>query len=1327
MASLKDLGNSLQGFFSNAGKAVSSALPQVGQAVWNATPIGQVQQLQKLAPQVQSFIQKYPSPASYFQQQPIVSPLQQQQQPNMIQQAGYAFARSPVARAIESAQKFVESPQQVNLPQVPSQINFGVGPIKPLQMARDIINTPISYATNTGLDFAQNVGKTIRGDQLAKYNELKSPVTKLGYQIGGIAGNAPNLNISNKPQEILANVAGTIEGPLSVYSGGKVLGLGKEAAKQATKQTLKQLIIHGTKEGAKQGLLFGMLQGLQEGRDKTIPGQLVDAATYGLGGATLGGALGGGMAAGGHAFGSMVNIIKKFNPNFSPEQAIVEAKNFLKSELGNFVGVGKRKNEPVFYGDLRESLGLPRNGDYQTGAIDFGAEVGTKSKVELPKPESLQPMAKLPQVGDMAPPIKIYKEYGNTMPLEIPSDAKKSLTPEAYKVWDSMVTEKEVPISSLVKGENWQTNKVAGRKITEPIIINKDGLIFDGHNRVNQAIANGDTTIKAKIMPWRGEFESKMNELKYNNSLTSQVGDKTSLAPEVPSQQPRGFTTSVKESKNVISPVQEQVNAAYTPKPNTQLMGEAQALLQSGAKIDFKNVKNIDQKITATIQEAINQQSTNPELAANLFNNLSEQGTELGRGIQAFSLLNKMSPEAIALSAAGKIKKYNQTATRKIPELTGDQVALIGQKVDAIKKLADGSREKNIAINELSNTINQFIPSSIVDKALTVWKAGLLTSFRTTERNILSNTVHGAMEIAKDVPASVADIIMAAKTGKRTITPTIQGTGEFLSKKTAQQISDVVKLGYDASEDISKFDHKSINWGNNPLEQVLKKYTDIVFRSLGAQDKPFYNAAFKRSLYSQAGAEALNAGQKGSRQFIQNLVENPTELMVKNAVNDANIATFKTKNVASNVANTIKRELSKTEIGKLASEVVMPFTGVPSSVLGQISSYSPIGLLKGIASTGKVLAQDIPELQRQAAQEIGRGVIGTGIFGLGAYLASKGLITGQPKDATEQRQWDLENKPRNSIMIGGKWRSLNSIGPEAVVALAGAKLNEAMKSPEGSLGGYAGTLAKDYLDQSFVTGLQQPVNVITDPNRYGKAYVGNQLASIVPNIVKDASKAFDPLQRETNTIQDYFKQSIPGLRNTLIEKRDVLGNTMKQEPTGAGAFFDLFNSKTPVNNQAIQELSRLNAVGENATPGKAVATQNLGGVKTKLTPDQLNEFEKNVGPKITQALSDLFSTQYYKSLSDVDKSKLVDSTVAKVRKEYRDSFGTDGQKTSAKTIKIKAAPKMKKASVKKLSVKSVKVPKMKKTKVTNFKVAKPKKIKVTKSKPITYRSIMSKA
>jgi hypothetical protein len=779
----------------------------------------------------------------------------------------------------------------------------------------------------------------------------------------------------------------------------------------------------------------------------------------------------------------------------------------------------------------------------------------------------------------------------------------------------------------------------------KPIVVGKDGFIIDGRNRALSAKKQG-VLIDAYV-PSSGEIPKGVPEGKAKFKQPIKV-------PE----QPRGFTESVQQAGNIPKRVKGMVQNVYTQKPNTKLMGEAQALLQEGASLDITKVQNVDQKIAATIQEAINQQRKNPDLAANLYNNLARQGTELGRGVQAFSLLQKMTPEAIAKSAAGKIQEYNRTAVRKIPELTGDQLKMITSKVDAIKKLTVGSREHNIAVNELSNTINQFIPSSIADKAITVWKAGLLTSLRTTERNLFGNSIHAIVETVKDLPATMADMLMSMATGKRTVTFTTKGVSEGWSKKTAQQISDTIKLGYDATEDISKFDHKRITWGNTPLEKGLKVYTDAVFRSLGAQDKPFYNAAFKRSLFSQAGAEAINVGRGGDRSFIQSLVNKPTEDMLKIAMSDANVATFKDKNSASKVVNAIKQELSKVklgefEVGKLISEITMPFTGVPSSILGQIASYSPIGLLKGIVNTGKVVASQVPDLQRQAAQEIGRGVVGTGIFSLGAYLASKGMITGQPKDPEEQRQWDLENKPRNSIMIGGKWRSLNSIGPEAVVFLAGAKLNEEMNNPEGSIGAYAGKLGKDYLDQSFVQGLQAPVNAITDPGRYGKSYVGNLSSSFVPNIVKDTSKSLDGTQRETNTIPDYVKSAIPGVRNTLIEKRDTLGNVMKQEPTGLGAFFDLFNSKTPIDNTVVSELGRLQREGEGATPSKLTPQQTILKQKVKLTFDQLNQLEQGVGEIVRPRLETLVSSEVYKSLDDEHKAKAIDSIVQDARLKYK--------------------------------------------------------------------------
>jgi hypothetical protein len=728
------------------------------------------------------------------------------------------------------------------------------------------------------------------------------------------------------------------------------------------------------------------------------------------------------------------------------------------------------------------------------------------------------------------------------------------------------------------------------------------------------------------------------------------------LEPKVMKE--RGLVTSVQEASNVAEPTKVAVAGKYVVKPNTKLMGEAEALLQDGATIDFKNTSNLDKKVAATIQQAINlDKAGDHNAAASLYNNLAEHATELGRGVQAFSLLDKMSPEAIALSAAGKINRYNATHSAKIPQLSGEQTKLIADQVNAIRQMATG-REKNIAISQLENTINSFIPSSLTDKVITVWKAGLLTSLRTHERNLVGNTIMAGAETIKDPIAVAADKLMSLKTGQRTVTATMQGTGQG-TKKGIQAASDIVKLGFDPEETINKFDLHQINWGKHPVEQALKKYTDAVFRTLGAEDKPFYNAALARSLYDQAGAEAINAGKQGNKAFIENLVNNPTENMLTTAIKDASYATFKDQNKISGLANSIKRWSRQNWYTNLPTEVVAPFTGVPSSIIGKTIDYSPIGLVKGITNMGRVMVGNVPELQRQAAQEIGRGVMGTGLFGLGSYLMSKGVMTGQPKDAKEADLWQAQGKQANSVLVGGKWRSINSVGPQTLVILAGAKYKEEMSSPEGSIGNYAFGLGKDQLNQTFLSGVQQPLNALTDPARYGKSYVGNQTASLIPNIIKDTSKALDPYARENNSTLDYVKSGIPGLRNTLIPKRDVLGNVVKQEPTGLNAFFDLFNSKTPVSNKVVDELGRLYKAGDEAIPTKLNKNQTILKQKVTLTAQQLNSLEAGSGELVRQSLDKLISSPSYQSLDDEQKAKAIDNVVKQSRSVYKAQNGQE--------------------------------------------------------------------
>lgn len=714
----------------------------------------------------------------------------------------------------------------------------------------------------------------------------------------------------------------------------------------------------------------------------------------------------------------------------------------------------------------------------------------------------------------------------------------------------------------------------------------------------------------------------------------------------------------------------------YPANLRKMLEGRYVGITNDATKADAKRLVYLDPN--AAEQRALNpQNAVDQAIGAELFNYHMEKGnvakaneiinassgTNEGQMIQILASYDKTTPSGAIRFANNAIKGYNETHPNSPLKLTDPQIKGFYAKAQKIQKMKAG-RERNIASNDLINEINNLIPSSVVDKGIAVWKAGLLTSLRTQERNLFGNSVQALAETAKDIPASIADQVMSLATGKRSMTFTTKGSGAG-TVKGLSAAKDMLARGYDPEESIAKYDVRHITWGNNPIEQGLKHYTNVVFRTLGASDKPFWNAAFARSLYDQAGAEAINAGKRGDKAFIENLVKSPPEKMKLTAIKDANMATFKDETVMGNIAKAIKHEAGKNEVSKAIAEVVAPFTGVPTSFANQIIEYSPVGLIKGIARAGRVIVKNIPEAQRAAAQEIGRGTIGTGLIAVGSYLMQQGLMTGNPKDAAEARQWTLERKQANSILVDGEWRSLNSISPAFLILLAGAKYQEAQKKNEGAIstvGNTAAQMLKDYVQQPLLQGVNQPIAVITDPQQNKpERYFGSLAASNIPNLVKDTAKANDSWTRENNTLGDYVQNAIPGWRNQNIVSRDALGNQIPNQSAGIDSFIDLFNSKKPVTGDpVINELSRLNGAGYNSTPGKIGASQTINGGKMKLTPEQVDTLEGQVGGQAREALSQLIQADGYKALSDEDKAKAVDSVMTAVRKQVRGNIDING-------------------------------------------------------------------
>jgi len=443
----------------------------------------------------------------------------------------------------------------------------------------------------------------------------------------------------------------------------------------------------------------------------------------------------------------------------------------------------------------------------------------------------------------------------------------------------------------------------------------------------------------------------------------------------------RGLSKSFRGSKTIDKAEETFDKSFYKVFGDKEAQRRATRLINSDIKKAVKVAKQNTKDGNTTAIELINEymRTGNFDAAKKLYNIKLEQGTVGGQASQAWSQIDKTSPLGITNFARKEIAKFNKLNPNKQLTLDENKLLSFQKRAIAIEKIKD-KRLKIIEGHKLLTEVENLIPTDGWKQAAGVWKAGLLTKPSTHLRNIVANVSNLAAETASDYPASLADKVMALRTGKRAKTPGASALFEG-AKSGVKSAIDYVKYNIDPrvvdDKTLRKFNARRINYGTSKIGKFLKAYTDTVYKALGGADKPFYHAGLKKSLLDQAQAEAINIGKKGNKAFINNLVNNPTEEMAKQAAHDAEVAVFQQNNLAASLIDDAKRKLYARH-GSLgfASDLLVPFTQVPTNVAATMAAYSPYGLTKGLGRGIGVMINK-GGLQRQAAEEIGKGTIGT--------------------------------------------------------------------------------------------------------------------------------------------------------------------------------------------------------------------------------------------------------------------------------------------------------------------------------------------------------------
>lgn len=743
------------------------------------------------------------------------------------------------------------------------------------------------------------------------------------------------------------------------------------------------------------------------------------------------------------------------------------------------------------------------------------------------------------------------------------------------------------------------------------------------------------------------------------------------VGPDLNVKQSR-FAQGAAKSSELSPELQKQIKDSaptYQGGNNAEQIKTADLLVKKGyVKATTEVTSALEKKMgTITPQDTANTIAVIKELdkrggtanlqkATDLTDKLSEHLTAAGQTVQSASLLSNRTPEGLLYGARKFLKNNGIDVTAEIQKTLNDHV-------NAIRKLSSDAKLNEIA--KMQNTVEHLVPSSNLDKAIGIWKAGLLTGVKTQTGNMLSGIATNVMKTASDAPAALLDRGFAAFgktdlgqkmgfTGDRAKVFTMRGKGAGLVEGI-QKGANALKTGIDERNlEAGKFDNKTLVFSKKPLGRIAQKYTDSVYGLMGAADRPNYYSNLRNNLYDLALVDGKNKGLSGAelKTHVNDFVSNPPTKDFQTATNAAEKAIFANDTQLSKIAGGVRKAAEGNVVSKTTAGVLMPFTKVPSAVAMRIVDYSPLGALKTVGEQIKNVKKGGVLDQRALSEGLAQAGVGTGAIWLGMQLKKNGLMTGSyPTDPKEQELWKLEGKQANSVKVNGQWQSINYTSPAGQVLELGAKMQDA-KGQGSSWGDTALTgafaIPKTVTEQSFLQGVQGALDATNDPGRYGSKFLKSQAASTVPTFVGDIAKSTDPLQRQSNSLGDAFKAKIPGLNKTLLPKQDAFGYPLDRQSSSVNTLANPFRpSNAKPTTDLNTELRRLQDAQYGVMPTTTDKTLSFGSKdkgtlqNINLTPKQLFDKNSQVGQIVKNNWEKIIKSPEYVKMSDSEKQKVL--------------------------------------------------------------------------------------
>ena len=803
-------------------------------------------------------------------------------------------------------------------------------------------------------------------------------------------------------------------------------------------------------------------------------------------------------------------------------------------------------------------------------------------------------------------------------------------------------------------------------------IQNIDSIIKEQKEKYNQLITENKVDTTKKLNP------IEISNLTENDATTTPKLSKTedSKAGKGESH----YWGNINEKTNMLSDDTKKAILSrddikyYKQITNKDSLNEAfDKLNKSGASETFR-WSNIDSK-TATATDVAEgwillkqyNDTGDYDSAIVVAKKMKEMGTSAGQAVQAFNIMERMTPEGMVKYAQSELTDaYNIMVKNKTKEwidkykndfdLQPNEVKFIVDTMKEVQNMEDGYSKK-VKLAEIQKMMTDKLPPDKNSRLKSWMRISMLFNPKTQVRNVVGNALIMPVNSISDVISSKVDKIIAKKTGVRTT-----GTTDIKAllkgiKKGAYEATNDYKKGINTKDmDGNRFEisnQKSFS-EKNLIGKSLNRTEALLNYVMDVGDRVFSEAAFENSLQNQM---ALN-----------NTTE-VTQEMIDIAHTEALQRTWNDNNNYTKFVLDVRRGLNRIKVaGYGLGDVLIPFAKTPANLTKAIVDYSPAGLvstitkginLKNSLSNGQYTAK----MQHQFVQSLGKATAGTMLYVLGIALAKAGITSGESDDDKDTRDF-IKNAlgiSSYSIKIGDKSFTYDWAQPIAAPLSITANVVNSKKNKETALSeaiiGSLDTAGSILLEQSFLSSLN---DVLSDNNGVASGIVNEVLelpSRAIPTFAKQIADLVDDTQRQTyeydspiKTAKNKIIAKLPGVSKTLSPSVDTMGREIKKYG-GKSNIFNVFLNPANVNTKNISESAKeiyrlYKATGDQTImPRVSPYYINQKNEKVILTTEQRANYSKVSGQIIEDNLKILLSNNNYQKLNDTEKSEIIKNIV----------------------------------------------------------------------------------